>query len=136
MDVIIDASEVHDLAGDIRRHAGEVPRKAELVVSKTGHDMQATAQVNCPVDTGLLRSSISLDMQGLGFELGPTVDYGGFVEEGTDGPYLIHNAFGWGITVEHPGNSPEPYLAPAFDHHLPQFEHAIASLGDGAVSNA
>lgn len=127
--VTIDASEVHDLADDMRRGADQMPRRAELVMAKGGYDMQATAIDNAPYDTGNLAGSITLTLQGLSFDLGPTAYYGGFVEEGTDGPYPIENAFGWGITVMHPGNDPEPYLGPAFDQHLPFIERALGAAG-------
>jgi hypothetical protein len=131
--VTIDASEVHDLAADMQFGADNIPRRTAYIVDKVGHDMQATAQVLVPVDTGHLKSTITLTLEGLSFDLGPTAYYGGYVEEGTDGPYLIENAFGWGITVEHPGNSPEPYLGPAFDRHLPNMERALGALGVEAV---
>ncbi len=96
--------------------------------------MQAGAQINAPVESGTLRNSISTDIDdnGLGFEVGPTVEYGGYVEEGT-APHLIEDAFGWGITVHHPGTPPQPYLGPAFDHHL---ESGVAAFGDLAARSS
>jgi len=38
--------------------------------------------------------------------------YGHLVEFGTN-PHAIPNAFGLGITVQHPGASPHPFLVPA-----------------------
>jgi hypothetical protein len=134
--VTIDASEVHQLADDLREGADAMPVRAGYVVSKVGHDMQGTAMDLVPIDTGHLKSTISLTLEGLGFDLGPTAYYGGYVEEGTDGPYPIENAFGWGITVEHPGNAPEPYLGPAFDRHLPDLERALGSLGVQVIRGA
>lgn len=127
MSASIDVSEVMQLAADIDRNADHVPGKARLIVTKWGHDVQAAAQAGAPVDTGNLRSSISADVDGLSFEVGPTAEYGGFVEEGTHGPYAIPNAFGWGVTVMHPGEAPQPYMAPAFDRQL---EHGLAAFGD------
>lgn len=131
--ITIDASEVHDLARDLRFGADNIELRAGYVVAKGAHDVEASAKQNLidndSVDTGTLLNSLSSDVFGLAFEVGPTAYYGGFVEEGTDGPYLIENAFGWGITVEHPGNTPKPYLAPAFDRHLPNIERALGALG-------
>lgn len=126
--VSIDAHEVFELAADIERNAAMVPAKARLVTSKWGHDVQAAAQVNAPVVTGTLMGSISTDItdDGLGFEVGPTAEYGGYVEEGT-APHPIPDAFGWGITVMHPGTSPEPYLAPAFDANM---DSGLAAFGE------
>lgn len=127
----IDTSEVHALAADLRSGAARVEPLVEVVVSKTGHAVVATAQDLAPVDLGNLKNSIGVDLPGdMSFVAGPTVEYGGWVEEGTDGPYPIPNAFGWGITVMHPGNAPQPYMGPAFDRHLPSAVEAIGQVGE------
>jgi hypothetical protein len=114
----IDASEVNALARDLNSAGAYVEERAPLVVSKVGHDMLATWQVLVPVDTGFLKSSGSLDVVGLGFDLGPTAEYGGYVELGTS------------------RMNPEPALGPAFDMHLPNLEQALGSLGENAVRGA
>lgn len=118
MFVRIDASEVHALARDLNSAGAYVEERAPQAVSKVGHDMLATWQALVPVDTGYLKSSGSLDVVGLGFELGPTAEYGGYVETGTS------------------RMSPEPALGPAFDQHLPDLERALGSLGENAVRGA
>jgi hypothetical protein len=123
--VSVDAREAIKVGRDMQRNAPKVQPRAEKVVARFGHQVVATGQVLSPVDLGNLRNSIGVDVDGLAFEAGPTANYGGFVEEGTDGPYPIENAFGWGITVMHPGISPSPYMGPAYDKHLPR---AITSL--------
>lgn len=117
MYVSIDASEVHALARDIRSHADSAPERVEVAVARTGFRTVAFSQLNAPVDTGALKASIGVDVDGLEFEAGPTVDYGAYVELGTAGPYPIRNPWGWGddVVVMHPGNAPEPYLGPGFD---------------------
>lgn len=125
----LDASEVKALARDLYDAGPQVKRGARPVISRTGHAVVSTAQANAPVDTGDLKGSIGVDVTGLSFEAGPTVYYGGYVEEGTAGPYPIPNAFGWGITVMHPGNTPRPYLGPAFDVHVEGAVQAFGSLG-------
>jgi HK97 gp10 family phage protein len=109
--VIVDAHEVHDLASDLRGAGAYVEERAPLVVSKVGHDMQATTMVNAPVDTGHLRASVSLDVVGLGFDLGPTAEYGEYVELGTS------------------RMAAEPYAGPAFDQELPTIIDALADAG-------
>lgn len=118
MRVTIDASEVHQLADDIRRHADETPGLAERAVDKVGHDMHASAIAKAPRLTGLLDASDALTVTGLGFDLGPTVDYGAYQELGTS------------------KMAPNPYLGPAFDEHLPNLEVALGDIGEGAVSRA
>lgn len=128
--VSVDASEVNALGRDIQANATKVIPEVRTVVARTGYQVVGTAQVNAPFEFGTLRASIGVDIDGLSFEAGPTVDYGGFVEEGTTGPYPIENAFGWGITVMHPGISPQPYMGPAFDQHLPGAIEDIADIGE------
>lgn len=115
----IDVSEVMAFARDIERNADAVPARARRAVEKVGHDTVATAQAIVPVDTGNLKSSISVDFtdDGLGFEAGPMASYGEFVEEGTS------------------RMSPEPYLGPAADREFPNLEQALASIGEGAFGH-
>lgn len=130
--VRIDVSEVRALVRDINEHADVTLAKAEEIVAVAGTRTAAVAQQLAPVDTGALRNSIGVDVSGLSFEAGPTVFYGDFVEQGT-APHLIPNAFGWGITVHHPGTPAEPYMGPAFDRIEPVAVEAFARLGAGVL---
>ena len=116
----VDLTEVHHLAADLTSCGPAVTAGVDRAVGRGGHRVQAQAQVNAPVEFGTLKGSITTDLGQLSFEVGPEVEYGGFVEEGTTGPYVIPNAFGRGhdTYVLHPGISPQPYLGPAFDTHL------------------
>lgn len=111
MPITIDLSEVHALARDIQRNADETPAKAERVIAAGGHRVLARMQTLTPVDTGLLKSSESVDIAGLRFEAGPTADYGEYVELGTS------------------RMAAEPYAGPAFDQELPGIESALAAVG-------
>lgn len=127
--IVLDTSEVHALGRDIQRNADRVLKTTQTAITRGGLKTQARAQANAPVDTGALKSSITTSISDLAFEVGPEVNYGGYVETGTSGPYPIENAFGWGITVMHPGNSPEPYLGPAYDETLPYIVDEILAGG-------
>lgn len=148
MRVYVDASEVHALADDTRRNTDQLPARAQLVMEKTGFDMQATAQVLVPVDTAFLLHSIDLDIGDLEFVLGPTADYGDVIERGVPHPFVIrakdggtlhfvidgHDVFATQVT--HPPIAPRPYLGPAFDKGLPRFEDALADLGAQVFDHA
>jgi HK97 gp10 family phage protein len=114
----IDVSEVMELARDIERNADQVPAQARAVVTKVGYDTLATMQAITPVDTGNLKNSEGIDFtdDGLGFEAGPTAEYGGYVEEGTS------------------KMAAEPYAGPAADREFPGVEHGLGEIGSRAIS--
>jgi HK97 gp10 family phage protein len=111
MSITIDVSEVYALAGDLKRAPAKVRARAETAVAVGGHRVLARMQVNTPVDTGNLKSSESVDVDGLRFEVGPTADYGVYVELGTS------------------RMAAEPYAGPAFDQELDGILNAIGEAG-------
>lgn len=111
MPVTIDVSEVYGLARDIKAAPAKVRARAETVIQVGGHRVLATMQVRTPVDTGNLKSSESVDIDGLRFEAGPTADYAEYVELGTS------------------RMAAEPYAGPAFDQELPGIIDAIGDAG-------
>ena len=84
------------------------------VVRKTAADVQATAQVNAPVDTGMLRASYNTEHGGGGMhvwaEVKPAANYAIYVELGTS------------------RMAPQPHLFPALDHHAPAFKQAVGAI--------
>jgi HK97 gp10 family phage protein len=95
--VRIDVSEVHQLAGDLRQAGETITAKAEAVVAAAGSRVVSFARAIVPVDTGLLKSSIDVDVNGLSFEAGASTEYAEYVELGTS------------------RMSAEPFMGPAFD---------------------
>lgn len=79
--------------------------------------IRTEAKALCPVDTGALRDSIAITLDTSGKTIvgrvGPSMDYAEYVEYGTgkkgdpDAPY--------GHVMTWPGQSPQPYMRPAFD---------------------
>ncbi|ROO82581.1 bacteriophage HK97-gp10 putative tail-component [Actinocorallia herbida] len=151
--VDIDAFDLGDLAEDLRRAPDRVDEKVRRAVKANERDVVRTAKRDAPVRTppptdprkppgGHLRKSISADRDsdGMGYEAGPTADYGRHVEFGTrpheismkpGGPMLyfpdVHDVWHLRERVWHPGTSPQPYMLPSFDRHLPEF---VDELGD------
>ncbi|HEY3559659.1 MAG TPA: HK97-gp10 family putative phage morphogenesis protein [Kribbella sp.] len=117
----LDVSELRALAGDLEKGAAKVGKAAPVVVSKSAHDIEATAKILSPVDTGNLMGSISTEVEGLSAEIGPTAEYGGYVEDGT------HNDDG-SVRM-----AAQPYMQPALDTHAPTFETALGKVGEAIL---
>ncbi|HEY2086250.1 MAG TPA: HK97 gp10 family phage protein [Mycobacterium sp.] len=117
----LDVSELRGLEHDLGAGAAKVEKAAPLVVSKTAHDIEATAKIFVPVETGTLKGSISTDVHGLEAEIGPTASYGRYVEDGT------HNDDGT------QRNRPQPYMGPAADTHESTFEAALGKVAESIL---
>ncbi|WP_210651342.1 HK97-gp10 family putative phage morphogenesis protein [Nocardioides sp. SYSU D00065] len=113
-----DASEFHGLAVKLQRASAQVGAAAAAAVRKTAFDIEADAKALAPVDTGNLRNSISTDITGDGrfgaitADIGPTAEYGAFVEYGTS------------------RMGPQPYMAPAFERREPTLTAALEQIGE------
>ena len=95
--------------------AAEITGLAEVVVAKSAFDLERLAKQAAPVRTGNLRSSISTDVRGLEAEVGPTANYGVFVELGTS------------------RQAPQPYLMPAADKVEDRMEKALQKVAEKAL---
>lgn len=91
-----------------------------------------------PRDTGFLKTHgivVSPDnrrVTAIGAGMPPNEDAPAYVEFGTR-PHPIPNAFGLGITVQHPGTEAQPFLRPAAYRKRaipPWVVHSRASLAD------
>lgn len=111
MSVEMDFSEVRALALLMQHGVSETERLLEVAVARTGKAVEARAKVASPVRTGFHRGSISTDVQGLEAEVGPTSEYGGYLEFGTS------------------KMAPRPHLVPALEAELPAFVRAVQMAG-------
>ncbi|MFJ2298155.1 HK97-gp10 family putative phage morphogenesis protein [Oerskovia paurometabola] len=117
MSFSIDASELNALAADLSNVAGKIGPKVQTVMRKTARDIEADAKAFAPVDTGNLRSTIGhSDLRTVGqsgtleVEIGPTANYGVFVEFGTS------------------RMAPRAFMGPAFDRRSPGFVSALEDI--------
>lgn len=116
--ISFDASELNALAATLSGAGARAGRYVSAVVRKTAADIERDAKVFAPVDTGNLRNSIGVDLHGDGrspaisAEIGPTANYGAFVEFGTS------------------RMAPQAYMGPAFDRHSGQFSDAMQAVAD------
>ena len=104
------------LAVTLAAAGGAVGALVATAVRKTSADIEATSKAFAPVDTGALMGSIGTTIDGDGrtgsivAEIGPTVDYGEYVERGTS------------------TQGPAAFMGPAFDRHAHQLETAAGQL--------
>jgi HK97 gp10 family phage protein len=112
-----DASDLDKLAAGLAKAGPKAEALTRTVVKKVAFDTVAGAQTIVPVDTGNLKSSIGQDFDddGMGFEAGPTANYGGYVEYGTS------------------RMAPKPYLIPAFDKAIKPLDKVFGQIGEKAL---
>lgn len=106
----VDDSGLNQLVVDLGRAGDEARKKVSKAVRASAARIERDAKAFAPVDTGFLRNSIGRDIDddGLGAEIGPTAEYGPYVELGTS------------------RMAPRAYLGPAFDRAQPDFLDALA----------
>lgn len=107
-----DTSAIRKLQTDLEGLSARAVPTASRAVAKVALDIEASAKLFAPVDTGNLRNSISTDHGVLSAEIGPTAEYGAYVEEGTS------------------RMAPQPYMGPAADRNFPRLEAALAAIVD------
>jgi hypothetical protein len=125
MGIEFDASTVVAYSTRLKTAGGRVGARASAAFRKTILDIEADAKMLIEaydaVDTGDLMNSVTSDIQGDGRtgsmdgEVGPTVDYGYWVHEGTS---------------RMPGR---PYLGDAFDRREPVFAQVLAQLAESEI---
>lgn len=117
MQIEFRSPDLKILRAKLGRKEGTVGAQASRALRKTAYDIERDAKTIAPVDTGALRGSISTDLTGDGrhgsmsAEIGPTVEYGHFVERGTS------------------RQAPQPYMGPAAERRVPQLEAALRRIG-------
>lgn len=110
--ISVDASELNKLAVDLGRAGQVAGERASVAVRKSAARIEGEAKMFAPVRHGLLRNSIGtdLDSDGLGAHVGPSANYGVFVELGTS------------------RMAPRAFMGPAFDRAQPDFVAALEQV--------
>ena len=113
----IDTSQLNALTAALVASEAKVKTMAGMAVAKTALDCEAAAKRHAPVDTGALRNSIgtSIAADRMSAEIGPTVNYGAYVEFGTS------------------RMAAQPYMGPAMDEVTPGFVSAMEQIGKGLL---
>jgi HK97 gp10 family phage protein len=110
-----DVSELNAVAVDLGAAGYRATLGAAVVVRRTALDIVGDGQMFCPVDTGNLRAGIGADIAPLSAVIGPTADYGDYVENGTS------------------VMAPQAFMGPALDRRTPDFVTAMEHLAERAV---
>lgn len=110
-----DHSEVNRLEFDLRKAPMETLRRASVAIRKTAFDIERDAKFYAPVDTGNLKNSISTTAAGLQAEIGPTAEYGAYVEYGTS------------------RMAPQQYMGPSFERNVPRLQDALGLAGERSI---
>lgn len=114
-------TSVEGLYLELAQAGPKMIERAKVVIKKTALDIQANAKAIAPVDFGNLKNSIghsdlrALSAAHLYVEIGPTVEYGQYVELGTS------------------TQAPQAYMGPSLDRYSGPFEQAIAQVGEVAL---
>lgn len=114
-------SQVEGLWVELEQANKKVVERAKLVIKKTAQDIEANAKAIAPVDTGNLKGSIGhsdlrlLSASYLQVEIGPTAEYGLFVEVGTS------------------RMAPRAYMGPSLDRYSGPFLDAVTQLGEESL---
>ena len=120
MGINIEIDGLDNILDNLENISSKLDGAVQNGVAKGGKAIQAQCKAECPVDTGELRNSIVEETTGGGgkytSEIGPTVDYGIYVEMGT-GIYAGGRQTPWSKGQWHTtrGQRPQPYMEPGFE---------------------
>lgn len=123
----IEFEGLDDIIGALSDVVDDINDAVRRGVEIGGKIIQSECKAQCPVDTGELRDSITEQTSGgnLSYvsEIGPTADYGIYVEMGTgiyatggagrQDPWRYQDAHGQWHTTR--GQPPQPYMEPGFE---------------------
>ncbi len=124
MGIGFEIDGLDEVLGKLGEMEAKVDGAVQRGVTMGGKAIQTECKAECPVDTGHLHDSIVEQTSGGGgqytSEVGPTVDYGIYVEMGTgiyaggrQTPWRYKDANGnWHTTR---GQPPHPYMEPGFE---------------------
>lgn len=117
----IDASAFYELGKDLGQGPKRFVKEAIIAVRKTALDIESTAKSIVAVDTGNLKNTIGhSDFRTMGgtsieAEVGPTANYGEYVEVGTT------------------RMAAQPYMGPALEAHEGAFEAIMGDIAERAA---
>jgi len=118
VEITCDVEGIEEFKTAIEKFDSSMQRHVHRQLANWAADVKASAKLLVPVRTGHLRSSIYAKIYEWVAEIGAEATYALFVELGTR--YM----------------AARPYLYPAVQEHLPEFERIILDALDTAKSEA
>ena len=143
MNISVKLEGLDDVLGMLNKLSAGANSGLRQGLLKGGELVRAEAQANCPVDTGDLRESITVEQaDGTSVTVGTNLEYGIHVEFGTGAkgdPSVSHTTkSGWvyfnertGSFVYTTGQAPQPFLVPAL---YSQQAEVIEAIKQGLLS--
>lgn len=132
----INDARFRDMLNEYKKTVNEVSAMMDMEIAAHGELMATSAKNMAPVDTGRLRSSISLKKeQFLSYELVAQANYAAYVEFGT-GKGFVPNGEPWdGVASKFEGKGikevnllARPYMRPSILAYMPSLIKAIDSI--------
>jgi hypothetical protein len=132
----INEGRFRDMLNEYKKTVNEISAMMDAEIASHGELMATSAKNMCPVDTGRLRSSISLKKQQfMSYELVAQTDYAAYVEFGT-GKGFIPNGEPWdsvaskfkGKGIKQVNLPPRPYMRPSILAYIPSLTKSIENL--------
>jgi HK97 gp10 family phage protein len=123
----VASADIHGIAEALRRTGKDSQATTQRVLIESANFLLAEMEARVLVDSGDLRRSLAVRVEGDKVTVGPDTPYASYVEFGTqpheirpkkaDG-VLVFQAGGrtvYAKVVKHPGTKAQPFVRPAFD---------------------
>lgn len=123
----VGSADINRLAEALRRSGHDAEATTQRVLIESANFLLTEMEARVPVDTGDLRRSLGVRVEGNRILVGPSAPYAPYVEFGT-APHDIkpkagHKALKFMVNghpvyakiVHHPGTKAQPFVRPAFE---------------------
>lgn len=122
----VGSADVYRLAEALRRAGKDADATTQRVMIESANYLLTEMEARVPVDTGELRRSLGVQIEGNRVLIGPKAAYAPYVEFGTK-PHTIKpktkralkfrvgGQWIYAAEVHHPGTKAQPFVRPAFD---------------------
>ena len=117
------------LIDNSKQTLSDLQKQIEKALTKCALVAEGYAKLQCPVDTGALRNSITHKVSDNEMAVGTNMEYGSYIEFGTgiysekggrQTPWVYQDANGnWWTTS---GRKPVPYIKPSIADHADQYK--------------